>query len=91
MTMQTRTWPYGTRKPVEVIQVFRDLKKTVLMCQDTAPAPGVKPEGYVCMYAGCVYPGVGIGDRGTLVFTEGGPTGGYWAYEPAAAAGGAQP
>lgn len=69
--MKTRTWPYGTRKEV-VIEVIR---RGVIFCFDAE-------EAYVLIGHGLPISQLpNVGDRRTIVFTQGGPTGGHWRLE----------
>lgn len=78
--MQTRTWPYGTRKSCEVMDVVRSGNTVGLICHaDDDPAD----EAHVCIFNRKDTPEADTAkpkDRGTLVFTQGGPTGGYWRF-----------
>jgi len=69
--LATRTWPYGTRKKVEVIGI----ESGALVC---AALDGGR-EGYVLFGRGNAL--ADVGDTGEIVFCEGGPMGGYWKYE----------
>lgn len=69
--MIKRTWPYGTKKRVEVIHV----EPKVLGLVDQ------QREGYLLALHG-LDPLPVKGDQGIITFTQGGPTGGYWKYEP---------
>jgi len=74
--MLTRTWPYGTVKHCDVIDVIREPKFTLLICHaDDDPSN----EAHVCIYRPDDVTAE-KGDRGRLVFTRGGPTGGYWKF-----------
>lgn len=68
--LQKRTWPYGTKKNVEVV----DVAGSVLALIDD------NEEGFLLMWPQ-VESAPAKGDRGMITFTEGGPTGGYWKYE----------
>lgn len=67
---RTQAWPYGTRKEVEVFHVDYSNRPAVMMCAK------VGDEGYVLI--GGFPEGLKEGNRGEIVFTKGGPTGGYW-------------
>lgn len=73
--MKTRTWPYGTtRKGTVIISLFRN--------PSPIPKQMVKDdlnEAHVLVGDACDKTAVG-GDTGTLTFTQGGPTGGYWKF-----------
>lgn len=71
----TRTWPYGTLRPVEVADIDRRGSPPIVTVVDNAG------EGYI-LVGGIDDPEhVQIGDRGEITFTKGGPTGGYWRYQ----------
>jgi hypothetical protein len=73
--MHKRTWPYGTRKRVQVLSVSTTRFGRVVAC---AELDGER-EGFILMGGS---PDVAKeGDVGTIVFCQGGPTGGYWRYE----------
>jgi len=82
--MLYRTFPYGTRRRVRVISVDHSREATIIACQDDIELNSISGqvlEGYVCMYE----PGTvsaKVGDRAILVFSKGGPTGGFWDYKP---------
>lgn len=66
MSLIRRTWPYGTQKNVKVMHA----SPRMIMCAD-------QTEAYVLMRCGeTTLPAVG--SRVVIVFTPGGPTGGYW-------------
>lgn len=71
--MITVTWPYGTTRRGRVIHSFASIgaRGMLVECE--------RGEGHVLLGdAGDI--SAGIGDYGTLTFTEGGPTGGYWKF-----------
>lgn len=78
---RTRTWPYGTTKPVLVLS--RDLadhhgeRVEVLAVKEIKDAPG-PCEAHILIQKPTEigWPG----DRGVVTFTEGGPTGGHWVF-----------
>jgi hypothetical protein len=73
--MKTRTWPYGTRKEVTVIDVIPDPPEIMVACLEEATQ-----EAFICIYRlGAVR--ATKGQHGTLTFTQGGLTGGYWAFQ----------
>lgn len=75
-----RTWPYGTRKNVTVLHWIGGPVACALVVQaDDDPIAEVhcllgEPRDFP--------PRVRAGERGTITFTRGGPTGGHWRYEP---------
>lgn len=75
MSIDTRTWPYGTTR--------RGIVVTKLEPPNMTPAQLIKDdqgEGHICVGDACADFSAGEGDTGTLTFTEGGPTGGYWRF-----------
>lgn len=68
--MITRTWPYGTQKRGEVIF----FEPPILAVKDE------NKEGYI-LHSGRFAETFAIGDKGTLTFMKGGPTGGYWDFK----------
>lgn len=75
-----RTWPYGTRRTAELLEVLRRPGVTALVLRD-----GLGEHHTLIMPArGPHAPAAGLarGRTGQLVFTAGGPTGGYWNFEP---------
>lgn len=79
--MNTRTWPFGTRRRGKVLRredaTYKGKPVVVLVLQDD------RGEGHILI--DCVPPEspVQAGHVGTLVFTKGGPTGGHWRLENA--------
>ena len=73
--MTTRTWPYGTVLEVKVVERVIAGGARALIC--TEPKSG---EGFVLFGDKS---DAKPGDTGTITFTQGGPTGGYWKYSPA--------
>lgn len=71
--MLTRTWPYGTTKPVQILSVSVTRFARIVTC---AELDGDR-EGFVLMGGSHDQAKEG----GTIVFCQGGPTGGYWRYE----------
>lgn len=65
----------GKTRRCTVLDVIRTSRSLVLIAQDD-DRPG---EAHVCFYAHDAVQAV-PGDRGTLTFTAGGPTGGYWRF-----------
>lgn len=71
------TWRYGTTKRCVVVRVTKTPTCTGIICK----ADGEPRVGYVCLFRpGQAVPEVG--QRGTLTFTRGGQTGGYWKFDP---------
>jgi len=75
--MNSRTWPYGTKYPVRVLEVHRPGHSVVLFCV-TAELPG---EGFIVADGPNSYPGIYAQDSGEITFMKGGPTGGFWKFE----------
>lgn len=69
--MKTRTWPYGTRKEVKI----RSATGNLIIGEDGLEAFALIGHGL----KGDQLPSVG--SFRTIVFTQGGPTGGYWKLE----------
>lgn len=68
--MKKRTCPYGSTLRAKVIEIHQG----VHLVQDQ------NHEGHV-LAAGAQDPQAKEGDHGTLTFTQGGPTGGFWKFE----------
>jgi len=95
--MQTRTWPNGTVKQVTVFKFSRchhkGMRCTVLAVVEGDSLPSAilpaagrfeddqKREAYI-LVMGPNEPERQPGTRGTITFTPGGPTGGYWKFTP---------
>lgn len=74
MSVTTKTWPYGTKRLGTVhINITTREGWVQLVIDDTN-------EAHV-LVGGAGDRQAGQGDTGTLTFTEGGPTGGYWKFE----------
>jgi hypothetical protein len=70
--MIPKTWPYGTQRTGTLI----DIVKGVQFVKDD------QNEIHVLM-TGAGDMDTKVGDKGTLTFTQGGPTGGYWKFKKA--------
>jgi hypothetical protein len=73
--MKTTTWPYGTIKEGEVLQVVPGREPQfpkVCICD----AEGESQAFIMIGVRHCVSPAIGL--RVKMRFEEGGPTGGYW-------------
>ena len=83
ITMLARTWPYGTQKQVTIIGKAAKGRYIGLVCHEAG-----SKEAFVCIYSASHPTAVSAreGEKGTLTFTEGGPTGGYWDYRSATVA-----
>jgi hypothetical protein len=76
--MKTRTWPYGTTREGTVMRVLKSgsgRNYPVYVIADD------HSEGHV-VFGQNIEPEPEVGTRGTLTFVQGGPTGGYWKFEP---------
>lgn len=77
--MNTKTWPYGTtRRGVVEIAKWKPPE-----CPPGAEGQLIKDdqdEMHICVGESCADFTASKGDTGTLTFTEGGPTGGYWKF-----------
>jgi hypothetical protein len=82
--LETRTWPYGTVKQVTVF-AFNRCYHQGKRCTILAVTAEDDKEAYL-MVNGPDEPTRKKGDRGTITFTQGGPTGGYWKFTPDAQA-----
>lgn len=69
--MKTKTWAYGTTREGKVEAIVGSGASTTHIVSDE------HHEGHV-MTAGAFDENAAIGDKVRLVFTKGGPTGGYW-------------
>lgn len=70
--MKKRTWEYGTKYAVVVVSA--DSKLMVMHSKEIN-------EGFMLMNHGeKILPK--CGDFGIITFTKGGPTGGYWKWQP---------
>ncbi len=74
----TRTWEYGTRKPGQILSVMQ--RGTILAL--VFVEHGDDQEAFT-LFGGDAMRSVKEGDTGEIVFTKGGPTGGYWVFVPA--------
>lgn len=78
--MMTKTWPYGTtrRATVKIARwrpnhLHRDSDDGQLLIDELG-------EAHVCIGGSCADFTARDGDAGTLIFTKGGPTGGFWRF-----------
>lgn len=72
--MNQKTWPYGTTRQATIIKIFPKTGTKILILTDD------QGEGHLITSTDT--PNAKTGDHGTITFTKGGPTGGYWKYEP---------
>lgn len=78
--MNTATWAYGTTRRGKVLiarwrpEGLPSKASTGQLIQDD------QGEGHICVGDACADLTANDGDEGTLTFTEGGPTGGYWKF-----------
>lgn len=77
--MITRTWPYGTRKQVKVLDRGRDDGRPFLIAGELPNFVELFVLVFDRSHADAL--AAKIGDAGEITFTAGGPTGGYWDYE----------
>jgi hypothetical protein len=73
-----RTWPCGTRKLVDVLDVIRRRDFLVLVCGEVDDTS----EGHMIVFGHHhqAASAAQAGDRGTIEFKAGGPKGAYWDY-----------
>ena len=71
----TRTWPYGTRKNVTVINSGLARAGRVVLARETGTC-----EVFILVQGLEVW-SPATDCEGVIVFSEGGPTGGYWRFE----------
>jgi len=71
--MQKRTWTYGTELDVKVFSATKT--DIVVICEKIN-------EGFILVNHG-VKDLPKKDDEGKIIFTKGGPTGGYWSWKPA--------
>lgn len=83
--MIRRTWPYGTMKHVKVIE-SRHVWHQGVPVRLSVVVDERDREGYILLDA-VTLPVLPLGERGTITFTAGGPTGGHWRYASAAEVG----
>jgi len=81
---------YGTRVPVKVVSMDTYPRLVTLMSIETDPAPGRKPEAYICIYPRDSEPAeraesAQTDDTGVLIFTDN-EGHGFWNYFPDGAA-----
>jgi hypothetical protein len=82
-TTNTRTWPYGTVKRVQVMEVITKVGASVaaIICAEIVEQE--KPEAFILMMRPELVGHTRKGDQGTITFRPGGPTLGYWDYQGA--------
>jgi hypothetical protein len=81
---------YGTRVPVKVVSLDTYPRLVTMMSIETDPAPGRKPEAYICIYPRDSEPAERAKsaqpeDMGVLIFTDN-EGHGFWNYFPDGAA-----
>ncbi|MDE2096155.1 MAG: hypothetical protein KGL39_02845 [Patescibacteria group bacterium] len=74
--MQTKTWPYGTQKRVELL----DSRITKIKGVGFQIVVDDQKEAFVLMGESCCDFTAEVGSRGVITFMQGGPTGGYWKF-----------
>jgi hypothetical protein len=72
--MKTKTWPYGTTRKATVMSIIRGHKgiQMHIVSDNTG-------EGHI-LVNGANDETAKIGSTGTLTFSQGGPTGGFWKF-----------
>jgi hypothetical protein len=70
-----RTWPYGTTRKANVMSVVKGEAGPIYVVLDD------RNEAHV-LIGQVIEPNPRPGTDGTLTFVQGGPTGGYWKFEP---------
>ena len=82
---KTRTWPYGTKKRVEVLGFAQGISKDTQL--HVEPLKSMKfcitceceirePEGFIL--TGVSFEGIATGETYEIEFKKGGPLGAYW-------------
>ena len=83
--MQTRTWPYGTIKQVELLSRHERVRGpggTICNVLVVGEVLGDGPkEAYILVGTTDQYQNGDTGDKGTITFCQGGPMGGHWKFE----------
>ena len=77
--MKRVTVPFGTEVRVKVLDVFSMQMLSTIVCEGEVAAG--RKEAFICMNGvptEAILPKVG--EEGRIVFTQGGPMGGYWHY-----------
>jgi hypothetical protein len=78
MTMPIlKSWPYGTQRRAEVIYVRKHHSYRSAVGAMVALADD---QGDAHIIFASADEALSAGDRGVLTFTQGGPSGGYWAF-----------
>lgn len=72
MSIQTKTWPYGKVKKATMVRSRGPNYAQFVLDEDK--------EMHILM-RGAGDDSAKVGDIGTITFTEGGPTGGYWKFK----------
>ena len=78
MSVIQKTWPYGTKRRGTVQSI--DYYEQQLRCRPIQLILDDQNEGHVLVGAVACDTTAKAGYVGTLVFTEGGPTGGFWKF-----------
>jgi len=77
--MTTRTWPYGTTRR-GTVRIARMQNPFYAKTSDAQIIVDDQKEMHACVGESCADFTAKDGDTGTLTFTQGGPTGGYWKF-----------
>jgi len=77
MSVETKTWPYGTTRLGKV--------ESITLVYGWHIVKDDQNEGHI-LTGGARDASAKVGDKGTLTFTKGGPTGGYWKFKKDSAA-----
>ena len=78
--METKTWPYGTTRRAKVEMVRFHPRELAVEASDGQLLVDELGEMHICVGEQCADFTASEGDLGTLTFTQGGPTGGYWRF-----------
>lgn len=76
--MIRQTWPYGTRIPVTIRNIEEGDSFVGIVCQEI----GNEKQAFVLLQR-MDETDVEVNQHRTIVFTRGGPAGGYWKIDPA--------
>ncbi len=75
LNMRSKTWPYGTKKQVTVLNVTQTKNLVGMACTEDDSG-----EGFALLLNTTSARNAKPGDSGVITFKPGGPTGGYWDY-----------
>lgn len=79
--IRCKSWPYGAVKSAEIViiervRIHRGYEAVIAGCAELL-ADGSRGEGFI-IAGDTDLAELAVGDRGTITFRPGGPTGGYW-------------